>query len=141
MSDEVRRGPGRPPRRPSVAMPTTTKPRTPVDSVANALPEQRMTEAAVVKPTVVKARVIHTQEDAVLIEKWRWLKGRVKRTGGLVKDMHDDEIAKAEAMLKELDRTADQGWPNDVYIEGYDNASHADNQKHLYEKTVKMVTV
>jgi hypothetical protein len=105
------------------------------------MPEQTVREAEVPPPPTVDVKTVERPVDRELNEKWRWLKARVKRTGGFIKNLGDDDRDKAEAMLKELNWPVEKGWPNDVFIPGYDNASHETNQRALFEKPIKMVTV
>jgi len=110
-----------------------TNPETPTPDVLR-MPEQEVIEPKIPEPQVVEAVTVKTEQDKHKIEIWRWLKSRVRRCGGLVRDLGPMETELAKKYLAELGRTAEQGWDPDVFITGYDNAAHSIMQQHIFGK-------
>ena len=61
----------------------------------------------------------------------------VKRTGGFLKGLHPDDKAEGERICEEYGRKAEDGWDPDVWIEGFDNVDHEQNQAHVKPRNVK----
>jgi hypothetical protein len=155
MDEQVKRGPGRP--RKDQVGPTYPANDPVIPAVLSGgegadpersgmvmiMPEQSMIEPQIAPPPEVEIDVPQTEQDEKkrrdLIEKWRWLRGRVKRIGGWVANLGPNDKKRAEAMLQELGRKVEQGWDMTVLIAGYDNTSHQINQRHLKDKNKALV--
>ncbi len=105
------------------------------------LPEQTMHEEPVLPPPTVELEEPQTPEDKKThrekIEDERFIRGRVRRIGGFVRGISDREKAAAVERLAKYGRTVEAGWDNSIYIEGYDNCSHAKNHEDLDERRRK----
>lgn len=110
-----------------------------------------MPEQAINEPYVPPPPTLELAEETVadnqnrpwtsIEEKWYQYSRRVKRIGGFVKGISSNEQATASRLAKELGTDVKNGWNDMPHIPRLMNASHAENQKALFEKPVKMVQV
>jgi hypothetical protein len=106
------------------------------------MPEQRPREDKFPPPPTVEVDdpstkgLTATREQ---IEDERFIRVRVRRTGGFIKHLSEKEKDAALMRLQKYNRTVEQGWDMTIHIPGFDNASHAANQEHLFKKPVTMI--
>ena len=118
------------------------------DALPPTMPEQQHIEPKIAPPPTVEVdeptkkenpNRPWTQEE----EDWaRVICPRVKRVGGgFIKGLSQAGKDKATAMMAKYGTKPEEGWAKKPFIPRFDNASHAANQKHIFEKPVKMITV
>jgi hypothetical protein len=72
---------------------------------------------------------------------WYEISRRVKRIGGFCKAISDGEKRKATELMAKYGTNPEEGWSKMPHIPRLLNASHAANQKAIFEKPVKMIQV
>lgn len=155
MDEQVKRGPGRPKKiqvdlvqpeqqpvekgdAPMAKVPEQKKGR---DFGAD-LPEQHVIEPNIAPPpTVGVASAQRSDVSRERLEDERFIRVRVRRVGGFIKDLDEKDKAAATAVLAKWKRSVSDGWDMSIHIQGFDNASHATNQERLFRRPVEMITM
>ena len=92
---------------------------------------------------------VTTQDEAKIIFLEREIRRYIKRTGGFRRNLHKDDIAAAKELLKtdsnwhkrrdsreKRDRSERDGWDSTLYVKGYDNIDHEENQRSVKPRTL-----
>lgn len=121
-----------------------TKERKPLQRSGVDPEQQKPTLRKIEKPTGVRGE---NAAKTVFLE--RTIRIYVKRTGGLRKGLHKDDIKDAKDLVKtdtgwskrvpnrpDRPRTVDDGWDNSLFVKGYDNCDLAENQRQVKPRTV-----
>lgn len=72
---------------------------------------------------------------------WYEISRRVKRTGQFCKGISENEKRRATDLMAKYGTKPEEGWAKMPFVPRLLNVSHAANQKHLFEKPIKMVQV
>lgn len=125
------------------------------DRMPPIMPEQRVREPDIAPPPSievddsVRSKVDERKRPWTPVEQdWYYICTRVKRTGGFVKGLVGEDTEKGKevrervrTLMAKYGTKPEEGWKKKPHVPRLDNASHAQNQKKLFEKPVTMITV